>query len=260
MARKSLFRSEKGIFQPSGFAFAVTEKAFRCEEGHVMEHGVFCFAKMFCQYFLPSETYIYATARRFSGIFSRAFVMFIRNLSLFLSDLYDKRKNFKLKPKKLKIMKKIAFLAVLAVIASCGNKPVKQAERKTLKESSFLGDFVTEEYAQRAEGNDWTAVSITETSDSTAHISIRSRADIKKPSCTFDGDGILTPDGDSLVVETEGNHIYFTLRDDTLGISSDDDTILYYYCSGGGTLKGDYVRLHEPLDNRQLKEDVKKAE
>lgn len=157
-------------------------------------------------------------------------------------------------------MKKIAFLAVLAVITSCGNKPVKQAERKTLKESSFLGDFVTDEYAQRAEGNDWTAVSITETSDSTSHISIRSRADIKKPSCTFDGDGILTPDGDSLVVETEGNHIYFTLRDDTLGISSDDDTILYYYCSGGGTLKGDYVRLHEPLDNRQLKEDVKKAE
>ena len=145
------------------------------------------------------------------------------------------------------IMKKIAFLAALAVIASCGGKPVEQAGRKTLKESSFLGDFVTEEYARRDKGYDWTAVSITETSDSTAHISIRSRADIKKPSCTFDGDGILTPDGDSLVVETEG-------------ISSDDDTILYYYCSGGGTLKGDYVRLHEPLDNRQLKEDVKKAE
>lgn len=158
------------------------------------------------------------------------------------------------------IMKKIAFLVALAVIASCGGKPVEQVGRKTLKESSFLGDFVTEEYARRDKGYDWTAVSITESSDTAAHISIRSRADIKKPSCTFDGDGILTPDGDSLVVETEGNYIYFTLRDDTLGISSDDDTILYYYCSGGGTLKGDYVRLHEPLDNRQLKEDVKKAE
>lgn len=157
-------------------------------------------------------------------------------------------------------MKKIAFLAVLAVIVSCGNKPVKQAERKTLKESSFLGDFVTDEYAQRAEGNDWTAVSITETSDSTAHISIRSRADIKKPSCTFDGDATLTQGGDSLVVPVEGSHIYFTLRGDTLGISSDDEVLLYYYCSGGGSLRGDYVKLNGKLDRSQLKEEAKKAE
>lgn len=149
-------------------------------------------------------------------------------------------------------MERLAFLMALGILASCGNKPAEQTERKTLGESAFPGDFVTEEYAQRAEGYDWTAVSITAASDTTAHISIRSRADVKNPTCTFDGDGTLTHNGDTLVVAKEGSHIFFTLRGDTLSISSDDPSLLYYYCSGGATLQGDYLKLHEALDKSQL--------
>lgn len=93
------------------------------------------------------------------------------------------------------------------------------------------------------------------TTDSTAHILIRSRADIKKPSCTYSGMGTLTPSKDTLISIFDHHPIYFTLPSpDTLEISSPSP--LYYFCSGGGTLSGSYIRLAHPLDETQLQTDT----
>lgn len=119
---------------------------------------------------------------------------------------------------------------------------------------SFDGDYVTEAYYERAEGYDWTVVSIRATSDKEFEVSVRSRADLKKPTCTFSGIARLTNSGDSLVAVYDEDEIYFTRSADTLFITGENQQILHYFCSGGASLNDRYIRLREALDETQLKE------
>lgn len=146
----------------------------------------------------------------------------------------------------------ISSLLVLGMVTSCGTSP-KQPLSVTCQ--AFEGDYVTSEYNQRAEGYDWTVVSITSLSDTVANISVKSRTDIKKPTCSFEGTGHITPSGDTLVSTFDNNEIYFVLTGDTLSVSSDSPNLLYYFCSGGASLGGQYIKLHEPLDDTMLKKN-----
>ena len=141
----------------------------------------------------------------------------------------------------------ILFLMLMGLIVSC------QVKDKTIDRPNFDGDYVTRDYFQRADGYDWSVVSIRVTSDSTAHITVRSRNDKKKPTCTFEGVGFINQTGDTLTVESSEETIHFSLAADTLSISSPTPNALYYYCSGGASLTGKYIKLHEALDEKQLK-------
>lgn len=135
-------------------------------------------------------------------------------------------------------------------LVSCGTEEKGSLNKPDMQE--YVGNYVTDGYARRAEGYDWSVVSIVALTDSTADIAIHSRADIKKESCSFEGPAVLSLGGDTLVSEYDDAHIWFVLSSDTLTISSDTPNLLYFFCSGGGTLAGKYVRLHEKLDSVQL--------
>lgn len=143
----------------------------------------------------------------------------------------------------------ICCLVISGMLASCNISPNTKKKNTSYP---FTGDYVTEGYSQRAEGYDWSVVSIYALSDSTSNITVRSRADIKEPTCKFDGIGYVSASGDTLTTLYDDGKIYFTLSGNTLHITSDTPNLLSFFCSGGGSLRGDYVKLNEKLDAKQL--------
>ena len=117
----------------------------------------------------------------------------------------------------------------------------------------FVGDFVSDGYVDRQKGADWYAVIIDQVQDSLYQISIRSRADKKKPSCTFDAKAIAK-DATHLIANKDSLEIVFTFTDSTLTINTANDKAdqLQYYCSGGGSIAGTYQRLNENLDTKTI--------
>jgi hypothetical protein len=81
------------------------------------------------------------------------------------------------------------MLLVLFSVIACKNETKKIEEvSKTefTEELNILGSYVSDDYSKRSEGYDWIAVSVTEAESNQLNISVRSRADKKKPTCTFD--------------------------------------------------------------------------
>lgn len=147
------------------------------------------------------------------------------------------------------------LMAIAATIGACNTKETNYKKKTPIL--AYVGNYVTDGYVQRNEGYDWSVASINQITDSTAHISIRSRADIKKESCSFNATATLSTTGDTLVCKYENAQIYFiVLSSDTLSISSDTPNLLYFFCSGGGSLAGEYIKLHEKLDTRQLTDTI----
>jgi hypothetical protein len=120
---------------------------------------------------------------------------------------------------------------------------------------NFEGDFVSDGYDQRNEGYDWVSVSIHVQSDSVAEIQVRSRSDKKKPTCSYEGRGILIDAQTLKAVLQDEKHMLLSVDGDQLTIqpeTSDDKNMLYYYCSGGATLAGTYEKISGPLDESQF--------
>ena len=161
------------------------------------------------------------------------------------------------------LLRKTILLVLISIaLISCNKDSDKTELKENKKEESksvsksvmyFEGNYVTDDYSKRNEDFDWSAVTITKKDDSTFHVSVRSRADNKKPSCTFDADAVMTDT--VLKASLDGNNIVFTLDKDVLNIStenSEDIDKLMYYCSGGANMAGNYTRLNEPLDQTQI--------
>lgn len=121
----------------------------------------------------------------------------------------------------------------------------------------LVGDYATIDYGRRSEGYDWVGLSIEKVSDQEAYVSLRSRSDKKRPTCTFDGVGqLLEPN--VLAIEVNEQALLLTRRDNTLTISAQDEAdenLLFFYCSGGASLAGPYQKLDAPLDTAQLSDD-----
>lgn len=151
-------------------------------------------------------------------------------------------------------MKKTLSLCVALSIAlpftSCKQSNT-ESQTKSESTTSIIGSYATSDYNQRSEGYDFVAVTISQLTDSTAKVAVRSRADIKKPTCRFDAVGTMQGK-DTVLVQKDGESIYFTVHSDTLNVSSPNPNGLYYYCSGGASLDQDYIKLTAPLDESLL--------
>lgn len=115
-------------------------------------------------------------------------------------------------------------------------------------------NYVSESYLKKDMGYDWVSVSLKDIDSYNVKISIKSRADRKKPTCTFD-DIVSKSLDNEFISYKNGKKIIFSLKDDILSIKGEnieDENILYYFCSGGASLKGEYKRLYEPLDKKQI--------
>ena len=81
------------------------------------------------------------------------------------------------------------ILMVLFSAIACKNETKKTEKVKTLEtiqELNVSGNYVSEDYSKRSEGYDWVYVAITEADNNQLNISVRSRADKKRPTCLFD--------------------------------------------------------------------------
>jgi hypothetical protein len=117
------------------------------------------------------------------------------------------------------------------------------------------GNYVTSDYQKRNEGYDWVAVKVNELTDSILQVSVRSRADKKKPTCTFDAKAFKTESANIYSASVEGFNVYFVFEADSLVITGEtdrDSEMLSYFCSGGASLAGVYHKLTEPLDSGQI--------
>jgi len=113
-------------------------------------------------------------------------------------------------------------------------------------------DYASADYDKRAQGYDWVGVIVRAESDRQIDIKVRSRSDIKKPTCHFDGKATLmgqdTAHGTIFQATVNDSTAFFQFKDDKLIIDSTDKYALNYFCSGGGSLAGEYKKLAEDLE------------
>lgn len=151
------------------------------------------------------------------------------------------------------------FLIVLSLFAlsGCEYKAKKKeipSNDKTFEALNITGNYVTESYSKRNEGYDWVAVSVHQAKDEQLKVSIRSRADKKQPTCTFDAVAQKINEK-TYKTQIEGKTVLFDFSSEQLNISAEneeDEGLLYFYCSGGASIKGTYLKLNEGLDQSQI--------
>ena len=160
-------------------------------------------------------------------------------------------------------MKKIILIALLCVsIIACKQNSKNTdkhqdnnvTEQKIDINSTIYGNYVDDSYVKRAEGYDWVAVSVRESGSNYITISVRSRADKKKPTCTFDTKAFKKNENVYEAVH-DGKKIIFDFTANSLTISSEHQenaSTLNFFCSGGATIAGIYKKITEALDFQQL--------
>ncbi|WP_156410695.1 hypothetical protein [Psychrobacter sp. P11G3] len=113
-------------------------------------------------------------------------------------------------------------------------------------------DYATADYDKRAQGYDWIGVMVRADGDRQIDIKVRSRSDIKKPTCHFDGKATLmgqdTAHGTIFQSKVNDSTTFLQFKDDKLIIDSPDKYALNYFCSGGGSLAGKYKKLAAGLE------------
>lgn len=116
------------------------------------------------------------------------------------------------------------------------------------------GDYATEDYNKRAQGYDWTGVMVRAIDNQSIDIKVRSRSDIKKPTCSFDGIATLVGQDNAhgVIFKTVANDsvTFLQFKDGQLTIDAQDKYVLNTFCSGGATLAGDYQKLAGHLELR----------
>ena len=149
------------------------------------------------------------------------------------------------------------LLMVLFIAVACKNETKKVEKVKTLETAealNVLGNYVTKDYSKRSEGYDWVSVTVTKTENNQLNISIRSRADKKKPTCTFDA--VATKlDEKTYQTQINGKSILFQFTNNDISITTqkeEDESILYFYCSGGASIRATYSKINEALDQSQI--------
>jgi len=156
-------------------------------------------------------------------------------------------------------MKNNFYAIIIALFLTMGCKTeTKEVEEipsiEITEEINVLGNYVSDYYSKRSEGYDWVAISVRKTESDDLNISIRSRADKKKPTCTFNA---IANKVDDKVYQTQihGKSILFEFTNKQISISSEkeeNEGLLYFYCSGGTSISGTYLKINEPIDQNQI--------
>ncbi|PKH64824.1 hypothetical protein CXF61_09815 [Psychrobacter sp. 4Dc] len=138
-----------------------------------------------------------------------------------------------------------------AVKSSANNAVAVHSIPVDVMKDYISGDYASADYEKRAQGYDWVGVMVRADGDQ-IDIKVRSRSDIKKPTCHFDGNATLigqdTAHGTIFQAKVNGSTAFFQFKDDSLIIDSPDKYALNYFCSGGGSLAGEYQKLTEDLE------------
>ena len=139
-----------------------------------------------------------------------------------------------------------------AVKSSASNAVAVHSIPVDVMKDYISGDYASADYDKRAQGYDWVGVMVRAESDQQIDIKVRSRSDIKKQTCQFDGKAILmgqdAAHGTIFQAQANDSTVFFQFKDNMLTIDSPDKYALNYFCSGGGSLAGEYQKLTEDLE------------
>ncbi len=116
------------------------------------------------------------------------------------------------------------------------------------------GNYVDGSYNDRSTGADWVSVKILPYTKGSVMVSVRSRADKMKPSCTYDGIASVIGKNELMSNESLGTMV-LKFNNNNLTISGGEDSkdiVLTYYCRGGGSLAGSYQKIDQELDQSQI--------
>ena len=138
-----------------------------------------------------------------------------------------------------------------AVKSSANNAVAVHSIPVDVMKDYISGDYASADYDKRAQGYDWVGVMVRAESDQQIDIKVRSRSDIKKQNCQFDGKATLmgqdAAHGTIFQAQANDSTVFFQFKDNMLTIDSPDKYALNYFCSGGGSLAGEYQKLVEDL-------------
>ena len=126
--------------------------------------------------------------------------------------------------------------------------------QKVEKELSGYKYYVSDGYFQRNQGYDWVAVILNSFDKEKIKVQVRSRADRKKPTCTFDATAFKLNDS-VYYTSVEGKEVLFEIHTNSLEIKTkniEDDAVLMFYCSGGASIAGKYKKIVGELDKLQM--------
>ncbi|WP_242156990.1 PliI family lysozyme inhibitor of I-type lysozyme [Aestuariivivens sediminis] len=139
----------------------------------------------------------------------------------------------------------------------CKSEPQNQDQKsieKGIERIDVTEHYVSDSYHKRHDGFDWVAVSVKHHGDESLWVSVRSRADQKKPTCTYDTKAFRI-DKNTYESTYDGKRIRFEFFPTSLTISTenpDDSNMLYFFCNGGATLAGHYGKIDGELDTQQI--------
>ena len=131
------------------------------------------------------------------------------------------------------------------------DSPTEQIVESTF---NIYGNYVDDSYAKRGEGYDWVALTVKEHLNNSIAISVRSRADKKKPTCTFDTKAYEKGENNYEALY-DGKIILFEFKENSISISTKnegDSGLLNFFCSGGATIAGTYTKIEGELDFNQI--------
>ncbi|QCK16815.1 hypothetical protein [Mangrovivirga cuniculi] len=120
--------------------------------------------------------------------------------------------------------------------------------------NTIYGTYVSTGYQNKSKGNDWVAITLTPIKENKIMMSVRSRADRKKPTCTFDGQLEITG-RNQLKLYEDGLDVTIKVDGDSLTILPQNKKSadrLHFYCSGGASLSGDYSKIEGKADSSQI--------
>lgn len=152
-------------------------------------------------------------------------------------------------------LKSIVFLLIVIAVGTISCSPKKASVVENAQKVIIEGNYVNSDYKDKDKGYDWIAVMVNEYNDSLIQVSVRSRADKKKPTCTFDAKAVKQDSTGFYKAMVEGNSVLFLFSGDSIVIKSDPESgysNLNYFCSGGASIEGVYSRLSAPLDTAQI--------
>lgn len=121
-------------------------------------------------------------------------------------------------------------------------------------DNTIYGTYVTSSYHKKSKGYDWVALTLTPAMEKKVKISVRSRADKKTPTCTFDGFAEITG-RNQLKIYEDGMDVTLKVDGDSLCVlpqNKESADRLFFYCSGGATLTGKYSKIDGLPDSSQL--------
>lgn len=135
-------------------------------------------------------------------------------------------------------------------------KQDNQSHNSVIKfqETELTGYYVSDGYFKKDEGFDWVAVIVKKISEDELKISIRSRADRKRPSCTFDT-RVFRTEANSFSTQVRGKKLLVEFIEGEVMIKGADqeaESLLYFYCSGGATIAGTYSKIQGEIDSDQM--------